>query len=198
MTCWAPFGTPTQGPAPVPGRCPIVVANTAVVTAFTRPIDTPPPRGRTTTTAKQQQKSHQLRGSRHRAEEEQATIRSTARWSNRIGRPRRYATGTHRALPGTHKDRSRIARRLYGLLTSRAPPGTRTPNPRIKSPMLLVSANDVRRRSVPYFAAQCRSAWRSATAECRAMSSGTEAVDHPSITPTRDCIAIVVGYQLIT
>ncbi len=32
-----------------------------------------------------------------------------------------------------HKDRDRITRKLYGLLTTGAPPGTRTPNPRFKS-----------------------------------------------------------------
>ena len=33
-------------------------------------------------------------------------------------------------------DAGRTANRLYGLVITGAPPGTRTPNPRIKSPLL--------------------------------------------------------------
>jgi hypothetical protein len=33
-------------------------------------------------------------------------------------------------------DKNRIIRRLYGQFILGAPPGTRTPNPRIKSPLL--------------------------------------------------------------
>jgi hypothetical protein len=40
---------------------------------------------------------------------------------------------TGRQVPQTpHKDQDRIATKLYGLLRTGAPPGTRTPNPRIK------------------------------------------------------------------
>jgi len=44
---------------------------------------------------------------------------------------RREGEPTH--VPRTpHKDQDRIAQQLYGLLSTGAPPGTRTPNPRIK------------------------------------------------------------------
>ena len=66
--------------------------------------------------------------------------------------------GTSMSHPCPTQDQRRIADRLYALLKPRAPPGTRTPNPRIKSPMLLISDNVMRHQSVPSFAAHYRSA----------------------------------------
>ena len=55
-------------------------------------------------------------------------------------RGRQEGRPTH--VPRTpHKDQGRIASQLYAQVSTGAPPGTRTPNPRINSPLLLISAN---------------------------------------------------------
>src|SRR5690242_9240115 len=57
----------------------------------------------------------------------------------------------------THNDENRLALRLNGQVRTGAPPGTRTPNPRIKSPLLysfflleLLSSNAITCRELPF------------------------------------------------
>jgi integrase len=78
-------------------------------------------------------------GQRHRPSSRAAPDRSAARNQPTHPRPvrpkrnRRRSKARRRHTRMTHKDQDRIGMKLYGLLDMGAPPGTRTPNPRIKS-----------------------------------------------------------------
>ncbi len=85
--------------------------------------------------------------------------------------------------PCPTEDQRRIAHRLYALLKSRAPPGTRTPNPRIKS---------TRYFAAPAGAAFCCPVPRGATPVCYVLPRGAaqcqnrrSPIDHPSGSPPR-------------
>jgi hypothetical protein len=91
-------------------------------------------------------------GLRHRTgrPESAATQQTTSPQAARPKRSRRAqrrkksrAAVTHTG----HKDQGRIARRLYGLLTIGAPPGTRTPDQRMKRGLSRRAAGPTFRRS---------------------------------------------------
>jgi hypothetical protein len=82
------------------------------------------------------------------------------------------------AVNRPRNDEGRIARWLYGLLTGGAPPGTRTPNPRIKSANSGTPGHGERSRLVPPSAVRSRSA----TTPVPGRTGQCHPVPEPSIT----------------